>query len=281
MSELQIILVYFSVITVTYLFVYPRFGGDDVKRLAWIDAGLMAAVLGVLAPFNWNEPNHYTFFAFDTNWWIYSILVSALIETPLFFLYVRARGLGPAYREYMKSSLGMSATANPESVKKQLSDTKWDGLRTKSALRFLVIGANLTIVVATIFFFNVGDNIWSSLMIVYIALLFIFWFLLRKAVRLIPDAPDKALDERLLQERNSTYHRAYQILVAISAVLAGALLGFSIAKDFENDEQIFNYVINLTWPQINAIFWLIYGYAFMLPHLVMAWRESKRLERQS
>ena len=48
MSELQIILVYFSVITVTYLFVYPRFGGDNVKRLAWIDAGLMAAVLGVL-----------------------------------------------------------------------------------------------------------------------------------------------------------------------------------------------------------------------------------------
>ena len=281
MSELQIILVYFSVITVTYLFVYPRFGGDNVKRLAWIDAGLMAAVLGVLAPFNWNEPNHYTFFKFNTSWWIYSILVSALIEAPLFFLYVRARGLGPAYREYMKSSLGISTTANPESVKKQLSDTKWDGLRTKSALKFLVIGANLTIVVATIFFFNVGNIIWSSLMIVYIALLFIFWFLLRKAVRLIPDAPDKALDERLLQERNSTYHRAYQILVAISAVLAGALLGFSIAEDFENDEQIFNYVINLTWPQINAIFWLIYGYAFMLPHLVMAWRESKRLERQS
>lgn len=281
MSELQIVLVYFLVITIAYLFIYPRYGGDNVKRLAWIDAGLMAAVLGVLAPFNWGQPDDYTFFVFDTSWWIYSILVSALMETPLFYLYVRARGLGSAYREFMKQSFNMNATADPESVKKQLSDTKWDGLRTGKALRFLVIGANLTIITATIFFFNVGDNIWSSLMIIYIAILFIFWFLLRKAVRLIPDAPDKALDERLLQERNSTYHRAYQILVIISALLAGALLGYSIAEDFANDGQSFNYEINLTWPQINAIFWLIYGYAFMLPHLVMAWRESKRLERKT
>jgi len=101
--------------------------------------------------------------------------------------------------------------------------------------------------------------------------------LLRTAVRLIPDAPDRALDERLIQERNSVYHRAYQYLVGVSAVLAGALLGYAIAEDLFNSSDGFNYTLPLTWPQINAIFWLVFGYGYMLPSLIMAWRESARL----
>jgi hypothetical protein len=104
--------------------------------------------------------------------------------------------------------------------------------------------------------------------------------LLRQAVRLIPEAPDSALDERMIQERNRTYFGAYQILFGISATLAGALFGYAVASDVLDKGDGFNYEINLTWPQINAIFWLIFGYASMLPSMVMAWREAQRLSEK-
>jgi len=282
MSELSIVIVNVIALAVAYLYLYPKFAGNDVKRLAWLDTGVGACVLLVIAPFNWGSPSDYTFFAFDTNWWIFSILSYALLELPLFYFYVKARGLGQEYRNLFKSSGGgFTEMASEKSVRKQLSDTKWDGLRTRGALRFLVFGTNITIIAGTIFLFRVGDNGWASLIILYISAIFVFWFLLRTAVRLIPDAPDRALDERMIQERNSVYHRAYQYLFGVSAVLAGALLGYSIAEDLLNDSDGFNYTLQITWPQINAIFWLVFGYAYMLPSLIMAWRESRRMEKKS
>ena len=153
-------------------------------------------------------------------------------------------------------------------------------MRTPGALKTLVVGANLSILIGTGFLFNVGDNAWASLVIIHFLLIFLFWFLLRQAVRLIPDAPDVALDERMLQERNSTYYRAYQVLFGISALLAGLLLGYAVASDFFDDGDGFNYELNFTWPQVNAVFWLVYGYAYMLPSMIMAWREYKRLTRR-
>lgn len=281
MSELSIIVVNLGALAIAYFLIYPKYAGNDVKKLAWLDTAVGVCVLIVLAPFNWNSPSDYTFIAFDTNWWIFAILSYTLLELPLFYLYVKARGLGSQYREMFALNSGFTQMASEKSVQKQLADTKWDGLRTKGALQFLVLSANATALVGTIFLFLVGDNDWAVLTILYIAILFIFWFLLRTAVRLIPDAPDNALDERMIQERNSVYHRAYQYLFGISAALAGALLGYTVASDFLDDGDGFNYQINLTWPQINAIFWLVFGYAYMLPSLIMAWRESKRIERQS
>lgn len=281
MSELSIVIVNVIALAVAYLYLYPKFAGNDVKRLAWLDIGVGACALLVIAPFNWGSPSDYTFFAFDTNWWIFAILSYTLIELPLFYLYVKARGLGAEYRDLFKSGGGFTEMASEKSVRKQLSDTKWDGLRTRGALRFLVFGANITMLTGTTFLLLVGDNDWAALLVLYIGAIFVFWFLLRTAVRLIPDAPDRALDERMIQERNSVYHRAYQYLFGVAGVLTGALLGYSISQDFLNDSPDFdgfNYEISLTWPQVQAIFWLVFGYAYMLPSIIMAWRESRRMD---
>ncbi len=280
MPEIQITIAALVTLVVAYLFVYPRFSRDDVKKLAWLDMAVGVGLLAILAPFYWGSPADFTLFAFDTSWWIFTMLVYAILEIPLFFFYVRARGLGSQYKQmFSTTGGGFTQLASVKSVEKQLSDTKWDGLRTPGALKTLVVGANLSILIGTVFLFNVGDNAWASLVIVHFLLIFLFWFLLRQAVRLIPDAPDAALDERMLQERNSTYYRAYQVLFGISAVLAGLLLGYAVASDFFDDGDGFNYELNLTWPQINAVFWLVYGYAYMLPSMIMAWREYKRLTR--
>ena len=279
MSELSIVVLNLIALATAYLYIYPKYGGNDVKRLVWLDTAVGGVALLVLAPFNWGSPSDYTFIAFDTSWWIFAILSYALLELPLFYFYVKARGLGPEYRNLFKSSGGFTEMASEKSVRKQLSDTKWDGLRTRGALRFLVFGTNITVILGTTFLFLVEDNGWASLIILYIIAIFVFWFLLRTAVRLIPDAPDRALDERLIQERNSVFHRAYQYLFGVSAALAGALLGYSISKDLFNDSDGFNYTLQFTWPHVNAIFWLVFGYAYMLPSLIMAWRESKRLTK--
>ena len=281
MSELSITAFNLIALVTAYLYIYPKYAGNDVKRLAWLDTAVGGVALLVLAPFNWGSPSDYTFIDFDTSWWIFAILTYALLELPLFYFYVKARGLGAEYRNLFRSNGGLTEMASEKSVRKQLSDTKWDGLRTRGALRFLVFGTNITMIAGTIFLFRVGDNGWASLVILYIIAIFVFWFLLRTAVRLIPDAPDRALDERLIQERNSVFHRAYQYLFGVSAALVGALLGYSISKDLFNDSDGFNYTLQFTWPQVNAIFWLVFGYAYMLPSLIMAWQESKRISSNS
>ena len=280
MPEISIVIAILVALAVAYLFVYPKFSQDNVSRMAWLDFVIYLPLLAILAPFYWGSADEFTFFAFDTSWWIFTILTYAVLELPLFYLYIKARGLGAQYRAIFTTiGGGFTQMASVKSVEKQLSDTKWDGLRTPGALKTLVIGANLSILVGTVFLFNVGDNAWASLVIVHFLFIFLFWFLLRQAVRLIPDAPDLALDERMLQERHSTYYRAYQVLFGISGVLAGLLLGYAVGSDFLDDGDGFNYELNLTWPQINAVFWLVYGYAYMLPSMVMAWREYKRLTR--
>ena len=277
MSEISILLVNLIALTAAYLYIYPKFAGNNVKKLAWLDTAVGTVVLVILAPFNWSAPNDYTLFVADFNWWVFSILVYALIEIPLFFLYVKARGLGSEYRKFWTGSANLTDMASEKSVIKQLADTKWDGLRSSGALRFLVIGANTNALLGTVFLFLVQDNKWSSLLAIYVLLLIIFWFLLRTAVRLIPDAPDKALDERMIKERNSIFRSAYQFLFGISAVLVASLYGFAVGSDFRDENDGFNYQINLTWPQINAIFWMIFGYGYTLPSMIMAWRESKRI----
>jgi len=279
MSELSIVVLNLIALATAYLYIYPKYGGNDVKRLVWLDTAVGGVALLVLAPFNWGSPSDYTLIDFDTSWWIFAILTYTLLEIPLFYFYVKARGLGAEYRNLFKSGGGFTEMASEKSVRKQLSDTKWDGLRTRGALQFLVFGTNITMIAGTLFLFRVGDNRWASLIILYIIAIFVFWFLLRTAVRLIPDAPDRALDERLIQERNSVYHRAYQYLMGVSGALTGALLGYSISEDLLNDSDGFNYTWQFTWPQVNAIFWLVFGYAYMLPSLIMAWRESKRLKK--
>jgi len=279
MSELSIVVLNLIALATAYLYIYPKYGGNDVKRLVWLDTAVGGVALLVLAPFNWGSPSDYTLIDFDTSWWIFAILTYTLLEIPLFYFYVKARGLGAEYRNLFKASGGFTEMASEKSVRKQLSDTKWDGLRTRGALQFLVFGTNITMIAGTLFLFRVGDNRWASLIILYIIAIFVFWFLLRTAVRLIPDAPDRALDERLIQERNSVYHRAYQYLMGVSGALTGALLGYSISEDLLNDSDGFNYTWQFTWPQVNAIFWLVFGYAYMLPSLIMAWRESKRLTK--
>jgi len=281
MSEISIVAVNLIALATAYLYIYPKYAGNDVKRLAWLDVFVGGVALLILAPFNWGSPSDYNFFTFELNWWLFAIASYALLELPLFFFYVKARGLGKEYLESFKMNSNLTTTAGRKSVEKQLVDTKWDGLRSPGALRFLVLASNAIILFGTVFLFFVADNVYVSYGLIHVVLVLVFWALLRQAVRLIPDAPSDMLDERMLKERNSVYFMAYQRLGFIVTILLIFFMIFVVTSDAKDGSNGFNYQLEFTWPQSQALFWFMYSYTFMLPSMIMAWRESRRLDSKS
>jgi hypothetical protein len=277
MNESLVVFVILATLAASYFWIYPKYAGNDVKKMAWLDFALGFIPLGTSAILFWESDPTFRFIFFDTNWFVFTLLALTLLELPLFFWYLKARGLGKAYWQLMVGSFGSQGsgweTATVKSVEKQLNDTQWDGLRTQGAKRFLLIATNIFLMSGTVFLFVVGDNGWTALSLIYILLLFTFWFLLRKSGRLVADAPEEALDERLIQIRDRSYVIAYRWLSMLAILLATALLGFSIYTDSQAESSVFTYSIPLTWPQVQAVFWLIFAYTAMLPSMAVLGQE--------
>ena len=278
MNESLVVFVILATLAASYFWIYPKYAGNDVKKMAWLDFALGLIPLGTSAILFWESDPAFRLFFFDTNWFFFTLIAMTLLELPLFFWYLKARGLGKAYWELMgigaSGSQGSSwETASVKSVEKQLNDTQWDGLRTRGAKIFLLVATNLLLLAGTVFLVFAGDNSWTALSLIYILLLFAFWFLLRKSVRLVADAPAEALDERLIQIRDRSYVIAYRGLTLLATIFAVALLAFTVITDWQGESDGFTYGITLTWPQVQAIFWLIFAYTAMLPSMAVISQE--------
>jgi hypothetical protein len=281
MNELNMIFVILVTLAVSYLWVYPTFAGNDIKRLHLYDIGLTAIPIAIAGAFFWVSDPPFSLIFFETNWFVFTIVSYVILELPLSFWYLKARGISQAYWDSFRIAPKGSpdaawAAASVKSVEKQLSDSKWDGLRTRGAKRFLLIGTNVVILFGTGFLIAVGDNALASYALIHILLLGVFYFLLRQSVRLVADAPEEALDERLIRIRDRSYLVAYRWFGALAVVLASALMVFAIRSDAQPDSDGFNYVLSFTWPQAQAVFWLVIGYALMLPSLAMISQELSR-----
>ena len=94
------------------------------------------------------------------------------------------------------------------------------------------------------------------------------WLLARRAVRLVADAPDELLDERLVALRNRTYVSSYRGLATIVSVFAAVIipvndLGIDHSLDFlESQRQLI----------VAAAYTLIWATA-ALPSVVLAWSD--------
>jgi hypothetical protein len=279
-NELLVVLIVLAALALCYLWIYPTFAGESPKRLAWLDLGAGAIVFAIVAVIFWQSDPVFRFVFFDTNWFVFGLLTYTILEIPLFALYLKARNIswGDMYGTMLapKGSPDAAwASASVKAVEKQLNDTKWDGLRTPTARRVLVISSNLILLLGTGFLFVVGDNAWASYALIHILLLGVCWFLLRQSVRLVTEAPVEALDERLERKRDTSYLFAYRYLSIVVALTAAAVMATAIRMDLDDTSDGFTYLISITWPQVQGIFWLILGYAFMLPAMVLAWREAK------
>ncbi len=276
MNELLVVFYILATLALAYLWIYPKYIGDNIKLMAWVDAVVTSIPIGISAILFWTSDPTFQLFTFELNWFFFTLIVLVVLELPIFLLYLKARNLGKAYWQVFKGDFtGTESWASVKSVEKQLNDTRWDGLRTDGAKRFLLISSNVALVGGTIFLLMAQDNAWTALSLIHILLVFVFWFLLRTSVRLVSEAPDEALDERLIQVRNQSYVSAYRYLSAIAFGLVTALLVYSIVVDFQTDSDGFNYLLSFTWPQMQALFWLIFGYSFMLPSMALIAKDLK------
>jgi hypothetical protein len=279
-NELLVIFYILATLSVAYLWFYPKVVGNNVKLMVWLDILVTGIPVAISAALFWTTDPVFRFIFFDTNWFFFTILAMTAIELPIFILYLKARGLSQQYWAMAKGQLRGSdaawASASAESVEKQLDDTKWDGLRTRGAKQFLLWGSNIVILVGTGFLMAVGDNGWAAYSLIHILLIVVFWFLLRKSVRLIADAPDEALDEMMVAQRNRSYLVAFRWLTALTFAAITALMVFAIFSDGQPGSDGFNYLLEFTWPQVQAIFWIFAAYTFMLPSMAMISIELKK-----
>ena len=157
-------------------------------------------------------------------------------------------------------------TTSRREVTKDLLDTKWDLLRTPRGLTAVIGLSFFVLFVAPVIVWFVDDGI-GIIPLAMVAGVFAVWFLLRRAVRLVADAPDDALDERLLAIRNRIYLSAFRALATVLAVLGIAVLVWAFQAD---DSGVMTMTLSLTWPQTNAVVWFLYGQILLWPSLALA-----------
>jgi hypothetical protein len=280
MNELVVVFSILATLAIAYLWIYPTFIGNNVRLMAWVDIPVTSIPVVISAVLFWESDPTFRFFFFDLNWFFFTIITLTLIELPVFLLYLRARGLSKEYWQVFKQQNSITGSgfsmASVKEVEKNLNDTRWDGLRTLGSKKFLLWSSNLLIWFGTGFLIGVGDNPWAAYSLIHILLIFVFWFLLRKSTRLVADAPDEALDEMMITRRDKAHVLAFRLFAAFAFAAATALMVFAIVSDFQPESDGFIYALEITWPQVQAVFWAVFAYGTMLPSMAMLFLEIKR-----
>lgn len=275
MNELIAIAIVLGYMAIGYLFVYPR--AKSVSGLRWMDAIFGLLTLGTVGALYFTSDPEFNLVFFHTNWFVFTLVLIVLFETPLWYFYMKAH----PHQGTIAQLYGMASDPKSKKVAKNIdtvmNDTKWDGIRTARAQRILVVLGVISLVGApTLFWFE--DFIKPGIGILGVIPIFLIWWLLRISVRLVADAPDEYLDEFQVRQRDRTYLHSFRILAGLVSALAVALMIFVISMDYVSVDSIDYYEIFLTFGQVNSIIWLILGSVILVPNLVLAWNQAKAVK---
>lgn len=272
MNELVALAVIAGFMAVGYLIVYPR--AKSIAQLRWLDVILSLAAIGTIGAINFTADPVFKLVFFDTNWFVFALVAYIIIETPLWYFYMKAHPeQGTLAQLYGFTGKTKSAKV-AKNIDQVMRDTKWDAVRTSRAQRILVVLGVLALVASpTLFWFE--DFIKPGIGILSVIPIFLIWWLLRISVRLVADAPDEYLDELQIQQRDRTYLHSFRILAGIVTALAIALMIITISKDVTTVGSVEYYDFTLTFGQVNAVVWSILGSTILVPNMVLAWNQSK------
>lgn len=148
------------------------------------------------------------------------------------------------------------------------TDKQWGWLCDPKMRRILTV-ANpvswaLVLYGSTNFPFNLGfsDSALSWWALTPIPL----WLAVRRSVRLVADAPDEMLDERLVALRDRTYVGSYRVLGFLLGVLAASML---VLNDFIDD--LSDNVVETQLQLLTAISYAAVWAVPALPSVLLAW----------
>jgi hypothetical protein len=272
MNELIAIAIIGAYMAAGYLLIYPR--AKSIGQLRWLDVILSLATIVTVGGINFTSDEVFTLVFFDTNWFVFTLVAYIAIETPLWYLYMKAH----PEQGTLAQLYGFTGKSKSEKVAKNIDqvmrDTKWDAVRTSRAQRLLVILGALSLIGSPILFWF-EDFIKPGIGILSVLPIFLIWWLLRISVRLVADAPDEYLDELQIQQRDRTYLQSFRVLAALVSALAVALMIITISKDVATIGNVEYYDFRLTFGQINAVVWSILGSTILVPNMVLAWNQAK------
>lgn len=92
------------------------------------------------------------------------------------------------------------------------------------------------------------------------------WLAVRRSVRLVADAPDEMLDERLVALRDRTYVGSYRVLAFLLGVLAASMIVLNDFNDDLGDDAVATQLQLLTAVSYASI-WAVLA----LPSVLLAW----------
>ena len=104
-------------------------------------------------------------------------------------------------------------------VVRSLNDARPTRLRQQGPRRTLVIAMAVVLAAMALIGFVTESKLTSYLEFGLIAVAVVLYTLLRKAVRLISDAPDELLDERQIAVRDAAHTVAYRALALVGSVV--------------------------------------------------------------
>jgi hypothetical protein len=148
-------------------------------------------------------------------------------------------------------------------VEKSLADRRPSRLREQRPRRMLVGAVALVIVALVLTLFITQDKVRSYLEVLLALTGVVLYLQLRKAVRMVSDAPNELLDERQIALRDAAYTVAYRTLVTLS--VAYGLFLIAIAPG------------GVLHAQVGDGFWTGLAWSFLLcasslPAMVLAWQ---------
>jgi len=148
-------------------------------------------------------------------------------------------------------------------VEESLADCRPSRLRDQGPRRVLVLASALVLaaLLFTIFITQNKLRTYSEALLMVLDL--VLYFQLRKAVRLVSDAPDELLDERQIALRNAAHTVAYRTLLTLS--VAYGVIVFAVTPGGVLHAQ----VVDGFWTGI-AWSYLLCGVS--LPAMVLAWQ---------
>ena len=272
MNELIALGIIAAYMALAYLGAYPRV--KSMSALRWLDFTFSLLAIATIGAVFWVSDPVFSLGFFETNWFIFALVAYVVIETPLWYFYLKAH----PHQGTLAQLYGFTSSKKSETVAKNIenvmNDTKWDGIRTSRAQRILVVLGVISLIASPVIFWF-EDYLKPGIGILTIIPIFLIWWLLRISVRLVADAPDEFLDELQLQQRDRTYLHSFRILAGVSSAIAVTLMIVVISMDVVTVGDVERYRLDLTFGQVNAVVWAILGSIILVPNLVLAWRQSQ------
>ncbi|KPH60164.1 hypothetical protein AMS58_18205 [Pseudoalteromonas porphyrae] len=91
--ELTLLILAVTVISLGYGFIYPRFAGNDFKKVSMQDLIATGITLMIAGSLYYNSGIEFSWLAFKVNWFWFTFLTYVVIEIPVCLVYAKKHNM--------------------------------------------------------------------------------------------------------------------------------------------------------------------------------------------